>query len=55
MQCVGQRPTDAELRPWAYTDLQVMERVRADTKEREDRAQRALVKIGGGLNWWQQE
>ena len=57
MQCADPRPTDAELRPWAYTHLEVVERERArvDTKEREERARRALGRIGGGLNWWRAE
>ena len=54
LQCAEPKPTDSDLRPWAYTDLQAEAR-RRQTDEREERAQRALAKLGGGLNWWQGE
>ena len=55
IQCdPASRPTDADLRPWAYTDhVRAVIRKREED-EKEDRAQRALVKLGGGLNWWQE-
>lgn len=54
LQCVEPKPTDSDLRPWAYTDLQVEARRRQTADEREERAHRALAKLGGGLNWWQE-
>ena len=58
MQCVGPRPTDAELRPWAYP---VPPRRAEDAPEPEDgpapkqdkgaRGQRALAKLGGAGAW----
>ena len=54
IQCADPRPTDAEIRPWAYTDRARTAIRERESSEREERAQRALVKLGGGLNWWQE-
>ena len=59
IQCADPKPTDADLRPWAYTESQREEAKQAiedhREKEKEDSAMRAAVKLGGGGEWWKRE